>query len=289
VAWRHGGVLQFHQLLEVGVTRHHLRQLLAAGRLVRLEHGIYSLPGLDDPWLCELRAAVARAGPDAVVWRRSAGRWWGLDGVDRDPAIEVASGQGARHGDRRISRLRQPSSLRTTEERQLVVTTPAQTLLDLGTVFDADVVERATEAALRRRLARVGELRALVDAAPRARTGAAALREVLARRPAGAPPTESDAETLFLQLVRAGGHPEPRRQYAVVSGGLMVRLDFAWPPTWQAAEIDGARFHGEDVRGRDLRRQNAVIFGGWSLRRFTWQDVALYPDYVARVLRDWFS
>jgi hypothetical protein len=229
-----------------------------------------------------------QAGTEAVVWRRSAGRWWALDGVDRDDTIEVAAGQNAPHGDRRISRLRHPSALRTTVQRGLTVTSPAQTLYDLGTVFDANKVERATEAALRRRLARLGELQTLLEAAPRGRCGATVLRHVLDRRPPGAPPTESDAETLFLQLVRRGGWPEPHRQLPILADGLAIRLDFAWPETAQAAEIDGARFHGEDVRGRDLRRQNAIV-GRWSLRRFTWQDVALYPEYTLGVLADWFS
>jgi very-short-patch-repair endonuclease len=75
----------------------------------------------------------------------------------------------------------------------------------------------------------------------------------------------------------------------LVVGGRRLRLDFGWPEVGRAAEIDGARFHNEDSRSYDLRRQNGVVLGGWAITRFTWQDVALYPEYVLGVLDDWFS
>lgn len=43
--------------------------------------------------------------------------------------------------------------------------------------------------------------------------GPPALRLVLDRRPTDAPPTESELETRFLQVLRAAGIPEPVRQH----------------------------------------------------------------------------
>ncbi|MBO0692747.1 MAG: hypothetical protein J2P58_07610 [Acidimicrobiaceae bacterium] len=279
-----GGIIQFHQLRNLGVTGGRLGHLLTTCQLVRLRQGIYGLPNPTDPWLQQLRATQVQAGPGAVVWRRSAARWWGLDGLDRSDVIEVAAGPGGPRGDPRIARLRR--TLEVTSERGLRVTSVGQTLLDLGTVVGPDLVERALEDGLRRGAVDLGSLHALAAKTPR---WGGVLEAVLARRPAGAPPTESDAETLFVQLVRRGRLPEPARQFPAIVSGRPVRLDFAWPGPALAAEVDGARFHGDDALGRDLRRQNALILGGWHILRFTWVDVARYGDQVIETLWDWFS
>jgi very-short-patch-repair endonuclease len=286
--WGQGGVIQFHQLLAAGVTRARIPQLVGAGRLIRLARGTYRLP-MVDPWLGELRATILLAGSDAVAWRRTAAAWWSLDGVDRSRDIEIAVGVGGRRSDPRITRTRRRGSMEVTVERGLSVTAVGQTRADLGEVCGADVVERALEDALRRRLVDLGSLGTQVAGSSRGSSGVPVLPEVLGRRPPGAPPTESDAETLFLQLVRRAGIPEPIRQLPLVVDGRPIRLDFGWPACLLAVEIDGAATHSGDALGPDLRRQNGVFLGGWSMLRFTWEDVARYPEYVLRTLRAWWS
>jgi very-short-patch-repair endonuclease len=100
------------------------------------------------------------------------------------------------------------------------------------------------------------------------------LAAVLTARPPGAPPTESDAETLFVQLVRRGGLPDPIRQYRLRLRGRLVRLDFAWPVLRIAVEIDGAATHGPAELPADLRRQNRILLDGWFILRYPWQLVA---------------
>lgn len=126
---------------------------------------------------------------------------------------------------------------------RLPVTNPSRTLLDLGSVADADVVERAMESALRVRKTSLPELEELVDGRG-GRRGGSVLRQVLARRPSGTAPTESDAETLFVQLCRRHGFEEPQRQYRLLLGGRPIRVDFAWPGVRLAVEVDGGQVHG---------------------------------------------
>jgi very-short-patch-repair endonuclease len=119
--------------------------------------------------------------------------------------------------------------------------------------------------------------------------GAGALRSVLARRPPDAPPTDSDAETLFLQLARGARLPEPLRQFSVPTSDGTFRLDFAWPARRVAVEIDGAATHASrEALSRDLRRQNRVLLSlapaGWALLRFTWDD--LVDDRFATQVTD---
>jgi very-short-patch-repair endonuclease len=159
----------------------------------------------------------------------------------------------------------------------LPVTSVLRTLLDLGQVVNDAVVERALEWALRKRHVSVDEVRAAVGAIANQR-GTRALRQLVSHREPGLPPTESDAETLFLQLARRTGLPEPQRQFSVPTVEGTFRLDFAWPARALAVEIDGAGTHASrDALRRDLRRQNRLMLsltaGGWALLRFTWDDV----------------
>jgi very-short-patch-repair endonuclease len=157
----------------------------------------------------------------------------------------------------------------------LPVTTVARTVADLGGAVPLTVVERATEWALRNCLVELAGLTALSN---RLRTkGGRALATVLGQRPVGAAPTESDAETLFVQLVRRAGYPDPLRQFRLLLRGRRCRLDFAWPTLRLAVEIDGAGVHGPEELPSDLRRQNKVVLDGWMILRFTW----------GMMVRDW--
>lgn len=127
----------------------------------------------------------------------------------------------------------------------------------------------------------------------RQRPGTRALRVILGRRPPGAAPTESDAETLFLQLARRARLPEPRRQHVVPTAEGTFRVDFAWPDQRLAVEVDGAAAHASrEALARDLRRQNRLLLSlapaRWSLLRFTWDDLTQppYREQAAAKLRE---
>jgi hypothetical protein len=157
-----------------------------------------------------------------------------------------------------------------------------QTLVDLAATLDDDRWEQALESALRRRLTSVAEL----DAVPAGTSGVPRIRRVLARRPPGAPPTESLLETLALQLARTvPGLGEPVRQYRVVlpDGTFVARLDLCWPPRGFFLELDGQHHAGQPVH--DARRETAVVAAtGWLPGRFTWHEVTRIPRQTVRRL-----
>jgi very-short-patch-repair endonuclease len=186
--------------------------------------------------------------------------------------------QVARVGDLRSD------DLSTAEGWPPVMAVP-RTLADLGAVLAPDAVERALESALRRRLVSLADLRSITERLKWQR-GMPVLREVLRRRPEDAPATESDAETRFVQLCRRAGVEEPVRQHPLILDGQRMRLDFAWLRHRVAAEIDGAAAHAGDALGADLRRQNRIVLGDWTVIRFTWEDVVGYPDYTLSVVRE---
>jgi very-short-patch-repair endonuclease len=283
VASAQHGTITGRQLSAAGVGPYRRAVLVERGLLVHSARDLFSLPGAEPAWPHLLWRALLLAGGQAVASHRSAAALWNLDGVSPG-AIDVISLDG-----RRSSRIatHRPSGISEADvvrHRGFPLTTVGRTLTDLGQLTDDDTLERSMECGLRRGDVGVDELRDRAARAGRGQTGPAALRRVLDRRPAGAVPTESDAETLFLQVARRAGFPTPDRQYTLLVGGKRIRLDFAWPSIRLAVEIDGAATHANaDALGRDLRRQNVLVLG-WLVQRFTWEDVARYPADVVDAL-----
>jgi very-short-patch-repair endonuclease len=277
------GVLARQQL---NMARGDLDRLVALGVLRRRQRALYELCDGRGGWRRDLTAALLAKEPtgvwslETVAYRRTAAAVWELDGVEPG-VVELAGPAHARSAGR--ARL---VSLQPTDRvchQGFPVTTVARTLLALGVVCSADLVERAMECALRRKLVTIGNLKQMLEVHAHVR-GCSCLRVVLARRPPGAPPTESDAETRFVQLCRAAGLPDPVRQLRLRMSGREFRADFAWPPQCLLVEVDGAATHATPAAlTRDLERQN-LLMGVWHVRRFTWFDIVGRPDYVRTTL-----
>ena len=110
-------------------------------------------------------------------------------------------------------------------------------------------------------------------------------RSDLDRRPIGAPPTGSDLETQYLQVLRRGGVPAPERQWPVIDphGQQVAIADAGFPPWLFVAETDDLGTHKtREQQQYDLNRQNRISDAGYHLRRFTYGDVTTRPAYVCR-------
>lgn len=220
-----------------------------------------------------------------IIGYRAAAWLYGLDAIAAlQPEFAVPHGAWKRgpfdHQRRRID------DLDIVEMGGLLVTSVSQTLVDLCSVVDLDIVERAAESALRMNLVEELALRDFAYLWAFHRPGLPGLREVLDRRPIGAPPTGSDLETQCLQVYRCGGVRAPERQFPVVApdGEVVAIADFGFPPVRFVAETDGLETHGKtrEQQQYDLNRQNRILDAGYSLRRFTYGDVTRRPNYVCK-------
>ncbi len=193
----------YDQLRDLGLSRHRIALAVDSGWLVRQGRwlvlsaqwtlwngGAAGLEHREAQWRHDLYAAIFSCSPrvreTVVCFRRTAAALWGLDGVE--PAIVELAATCGRASSQSLYR---PRSFEPGEIGQvdgLRVTSVTRTLLDLGQVAGPEIIERALESALRRRLVSVDVLVEAVAGAPRLR-GAGALRSVLASRPSGAPPT----------------------------------------------------------------------------------------------------
>lgn len=252
--------------------------------------------------------AMARGiTPDGLRWGERSGAWRRIErGVygegpepptllDRQRARVLVSHAAARgalagvlHELDSIALDDQPTRGTAVREDRLVVVagiqcaSVLQTLLDLAAILDDDVWEQALECALRRRSISIGAIEAAIAGSRVA--GSARIRRVLARRPDGAPPTESLLETLTVQLARTvPSLGEPVRQHEVFlpDGTFVARLDLSWPPIGLFFELDGQHHAGQPVY--DARRETAVLAAtGWLPGRFTWHEIVHIPRSTAR-------
>ena len=285
VAASQHGVISYGQLRNEGLSSGAICKAAARGDLLRLAPRAYVIPSMRDH-LSEL-AAAQLAWPDAVASHHAAAALWEMDGIDVF-LPEITVGTNVRVRWHAVHRSGDLAAFEVVERAGLRVTDPTRTLCDIAAYLDDRQLERATESVLRRGLSSTARLqwRAQLLARP-GRRGPRELLRVLTVR-AGAPPTESDLETRYLQCLRDHGVPLPVRQHEVVlPSGRTFRLDDAWPDAMLFAELDGWAWPG-DRRAfqRDRSRQNELVAVGWRPLRFTYEDVVHRPSETAeRTLR----
>jgi hypothetical protein len=278
------GVFSEEQARACGVTPNMLWHHTRRGRRWRLTAArVYELAEHPRDWRRPLMAAALSLGDGGRVSHRSAGQLLRVDGLHGGPP-EVIVARGRTNPEWRLHR-RAAVPVDVTITDGIPHTTPARTLRDLCSVLDEDHLEMALESALRLGYMTVGDFERL--AATAGWKGVTRLRAVLDRRPPGAPPTGSELETRFVQLVRVLGLPDPERQYAVVlNGEVIALLDLCWPEVGLFVELDGGVHEQLAALRRDRQRQNDVVrLLGWRPLRFTWTDVVQRPTVTGRIVR----
>ena len=115
------------------------------------------------------------------------------------------------------------------------------------------------------------------------RYGSPAARRLLRAAATGA---QSEAERLFLKLLDEHGITG----WAANRRVGPYKVDVIFAGRMVAVEVDGWAFHSDPEKFvNDRRRQNYLVLNGWTVLRFTWLDLAEYPDRVASVVRSAIS
>jgi very-short-patch-repair endonuclease len=224
-------------------------------------------------------AAVLACGPSAVLSHESAAALWGIRKCEPG-VIEVSVSGGAfrRRPGIRVHRRVRLERHDTGRHREIPVTQPARTLLDLAVrlpdsqleaaVIEADKRDRVDPEALRSALSRAS-----------GRPGVARLRRVLDRHTFVL--TESELERRFLPIARRAGLPRPEAGRRVNG----FKVDFFWPDLGLVVETDGLRYHRTPAQqSRDRVRDQAHTAAGLTPLRFTHAQVAYEPERVEATL-----
>jgi hypothetical protein len=262
---RLGGIGSTADVLTL-TTRKRLRRAVEAREVVRVSRARYALPTADDA------KEVARQVGGHLRLLSAAAHWgWETKWPARFPQV-VAPGEPDEPvlGELCLDVL--PRG-----DRDGWATSRLRTVLDCATDLPFDEALAVADSALRHgdlcHDDLLGTLRS--DSPPHVR------RVLEHATPLAANPFESVLRAI---LVDAGIDVVP--QWATTVGGLTYHPDLADPFRALAIEANSWSFHaGRPEHDADCVRYNALVIAGWTVLRFTWEQVMFSPGLVVATVR----
>jgi len=275
LARRQHGVVSRAQLLELGFHPRSIEHRVAKGRLHPVGRGVYAVGRPELTQFGRWMTAILATGSEAVLSHRSAAALWGI-AKQRGNAIHVSVPAHLRRSSSHGLTVHRRTELSATQRNGIPVTTPVDTLIDVGTELSHDGLEQAINEADKIDLV---DPEALSEAVAGRRTpGTAAVRAVLIAYT----PTDSPLEREFLRIVRRAGLPAPQTQPQLGPH----RVDFWWPELNLAVETEGFPYHRTPAQqANDHVRDQDHFAAGRRVVRFTRAQVRFEPGRVAGVLR----
>ncbi len=224
-------------------------------------------------------AAVLAGGEGAALSHRSAAALWEIGG-EQAHRIDVSVRRRCELQRAGVQYRGRPtlSPQEIVLRDDIPVTSPVQTLVDLGTELDPLRLERAVNDADKRDLIDPESLRdelARFAGAP----GIRPLRHLLDRLFFRL--SDSELEIYFRRIVRNARLPMPLSKQWIND----FEVDFFWPDLGLVVETDGLRYHRTpSAQLRDARRDRAHVMAGMTPLRFTHYEVRYEASRVRAVL-----
>lgn len=224
------------------------------------------------------RAVALKLPAGAAIGGRSAALLWGLDSRPSRVSIVVPRNR-SRPPDRRIETHYTAVADRDRTVRDgMAVTTPVRTAFGLGRWLPRSDALPLLDAMLHRHLLSRDALRGMT-LERFTWPGSARLLGLLALVD---PRAESPMESRLRLLLADARLPPPVPQFEVrqPDGRFLARADLAWPEHSVIAEYDGDHHRDPARFRRDVARLNAMRMAGWTVLRFTADDVLRDPQHV---------
>lgn len=274
---RLGGVAETPAVIALS-SRKRVRGALRNHQIVRISHNRLALPTAERG----LEAAKAVGGFVSHL-TAAAHHGWAVKEPPEFPQITVPRGRHIPD---------QPDWMLDLFQRELPIrdrdgwaTSPLRTVLDCAADLPFDVALCVADSALRAGDLTPDGLRTAADRmrGPRGKRARKVATYADAR---AANPFESVLRAL---VILVGIEVVP--QFAVTCDGITFHPDLANPLIGLIIEADSYAFHGREPKhhNRDVVRYNGFVAAGWTVLRFTWEQVMLEPQYVVRVLRTWLA
>jgi hypothetical protein len=258
------------------------KAMLAGERWQRLFPDVYAYRGaqLDHRAWCVAAMLVLPA--QTAIGGLSAAYLWGV--TEAPGSVTVAAPRNRRLPRKKYLSVHYTTlaDTDTTELGGLRVTTPERTVFDLGRRIDRAEALGIIDAMLHRHLLNPVALHTMIH-----ERGAWPRTPTLARLlPLADPRSESPMETRLRLLLADSGIPPSATQFEVVdtAGVLLGRLDLAWPEVRLGVEYDGDHHRDREQFRRDMDRLNRLRMAGWTVLRFTAEDVLRRPAETARMV-----
>lgn len=281
------GLLVRSDLLRAGFSPHRWRQAIVTGSLIEVMPGVAVVPTRPITDDVILAAAVASTGPNAVLSHRSAARLWGVEGLPERPIDVTRTDPRARPAQAQragvmVHRPRDLMDVRPITVRELPVTNPVRTLLDLGAVAPHAVDRALTHFRVSRRITLAQVRHAIADHSTHGRSGLGPLRAALRNQHLDDLPPDSQLEETMARLIRRFSLP-PMQFHARLAG---YEVDFWIVGTCLYLECDGWAAHGlkRDQFEFDRTRTSVLSAAGLVGIRVTWRQVTQKPREVAELI-----
>lgn len=281
------GVFSRAQAIEAGFSPYRIRRLLDDGRWVVVLGSVYAdgaarLSDVSLAW-----AAALGTGMGSIVSHCTAARLWRYV-VPPDPEVHVIVPRDARL---RIPGVRahriEILDADVTRVAGIVCTARLRTAVDCLLWLPEEAGRALMTDALRQRLLTVDEVRRELVRSPQ-RHGLTRAWSVI-RDVARAP--HSEAEVRFHRALRDAHIDGWQSNVSLYDGeGLIGIVDVSFEEEKLVLEIDGRAYHSDDLAfQRDRSRQNRLVRAGYTVLRFTWDDIVHRPseaiDTVRRMLQ----
>lgn len=253
-------------------SRRRLRNALRRGEVRRVARNRYCLPTAE-------RGREAAAKLYGVVSHLNAAALWGweIKAPPEEPHVSVRRDRKIT-SERRIGvQLHWVTFM--PEDIDGVATAKLRTVIDCAKDLPFDEALAVADSALRHGDVTEAELLS-ATAALRGRHAARARRVAACADKRAKNPFESALRAIAIE---AGWRVVP--QHPVDTGGVIVHPDLADLSRGVVLEADSWTWHAsKEAHERDCWRYNALVVAGWTVLRFTWQQVMLSPAYVRSVL-----
>lgn len=279
------GVASRAELRALGFGDRAIDYRVAQGRLRRWHLGVYAVGHAHLSREGRWRAAVLACGEGAVLSHWDAAALHDLLPARGVRIHVIRPSNAGRSPDKARIALHRVGTFQPWEGRLIdgiPATTVARTLLDLAPKLRPRALEDLIAQAVRRRRFDLTAVHHSLQAHPR-QPGAPRLRSVvdaLSHREAA--DLRSPLEAQLLQLCDDHNLPTPRANTTIA--GLLV--DFHWPGTRLIVETDGYAYHSTPSSfERDRERDQRLTLAGYTVVRFTYNQVTRTPEAVAARLR----
>jgi very-short-patch-repair endonuclease len=293
-ATQHHGLVRRADLQRFGIGERMRHHMSTTGEIVLVSSGVYRLGGVPWTWESDLLGLCWAQSPQGWVSHRSAARLWGATTFNDRVLDVIVTRHARRPGVNRQLRLHETKLLLPMEMsivRNIPVTSPARTIVDVAAVASEERVEYLVETMQRLGHCDIDEIEEAVRrlAAP-GRRGGRKLRAVMERQ--GRHERQVDSPTnvrLRTHLVRAG-LGEPEYEFPISVAGHTYLADLAYPTSRLLIECVSVAFH---VRGesydRDSVRRHQLMEAGWTVLEFTWNQVFRESEMVVATVRKWLA
>lgn len=294
IASLHHGVFSLSDAREAGLSESAILRRQRS-MWIPLHEGVYRFPGAVPTWRGDVLAACLAATPPVAASHRSGAALYDLPG-GRSDLVEITC--------RRWLRTQKPGLIvhesRRFDERDITevdgipVVTAERLVLDLAGIWpSANFVEKVLQAARRKQLITYESTRETFERhARQGIRGVKAMRIALERWNPTLKPTDSDMETMLVQVFREHDLPELVTQFEVrdEQGRFVARADAALPDWKITFEYQSKQEHSNEFQLlQDDRRRNAIIAAGYHPLAARYEDLrtggALLVAEVRRLMR----